>query len=73
MRHQVLGDTLAEKTGCEVLQGKGGFWVRGRGFVTLAQARKMTGIVAPKRPCRAKTLPYGEYAWFAAMNGRLNG
>ena len=52
MRHQVICDKLAELTGKEVLQlqGKGGFWIRGEGFLSLANARRKTGIAVPSRP-----------------------
>ena len=75
-RHQVLGDTLAEKLNVEyqdVLQGKGGFWVKDHGFWTLAKARQLTGIAATPRPKRAPVTAYGDYATIAAMNGRLSG
>lgn len=35
-----------------VLYGKGGFWIKGEGWISLAQARKLTGIKAPKREPR---------------------
>lgn len=76
MRHQVLGDTLAEHIGVadsDVLQGKGGFWVRGHGFYTLAQARRVTGIKATPRRRPERVTAYGDYATVAAISGRLNG
>ena len=76
MRQQVLGDALGEKLGVNspekgfgnVLQGKGGFWVKGKGFYTLAQARKITGIEAPKRQLKEKLKPWGDYATIAMLN-----
>jgi hypothetical protein len=35
-----------------VLYGKGGFWIRGEGWISLAKARRITGIKAPKREPR---------------------
>lgn len=58
-----------EANGAEVLRGKGGFWIKGKGFITLAQARKQTGIDAPKRRTRGRQLPWGDYATIAAING----
>ena len=58
-------------SGCEVIYGKGGFHVKGEGFITLTQARKRTGIVAPKRHFRGRQTPWGDYATIAAMNGQL--
>jgi hypothetical protein len=46
-----LGHALCAKLGSDDwCTGKGGgFWVKGHGFVTMAKARKITGIVAEKR------------------------
>ena len=54
--------------GYDVIKGKGGFWIRGEGFVSLAQARKRTGVIAPKRQKRIRQAPYGDLAWIAAIN-----
>jgi hypothetical protein len=54
--------------GLEVLSGKGGFFVRGEGWISLAAARKRTGIATPKTTRRARVTPYGDYAWVAAIN-----
>lgn len=69
MRHQVLGDALKEKMAADVLQGKGGFWVKNKGFYTLAEARRLTGIAAPSRKARPKVALYGDWAWVARING----
>ena len=76
MAHQLLGDALGEKLGVNspekgfgnVLQGKGGFWVKGKGFYTLAQARKITGIKAPKRDPKPRVQPWGDFATIAMLN-----
>jgi len=57
-----------KEMGHEVITGKGGFHIRGKGFVSLAQARRMTGIKAPKRNFRGRIGPYGDLAWVAAIN-----
>ena len=72
MRHQVLGHTLAERLGMtchDVIQGKGGFHVRTKGFFTIAQARKITGIKATPRNKRTIMLAWGDYATIAQING----
>jgi len=69
MRHQVIGDDLSALYHAPVIQGKGGFFVQGHGFVTLQKARKLTGHPAPSRVNRDKTLPWGDYATIVAING----
>lgn len=54
--------------GHDVLHGKGGFWLKGEGFVSLAKARRMTGTKAPKRETRPRISAYGDWATVAAMN-----
>jgi hypothetical protein len=56
--------------GFEVIYGKGGFWIKGQGFITLAQARKLTGIQAPKREFRPRVQAWGDWATVAMINGR---
>lgn len=56
-----------------VLTGKGGFFVKGQGHISGSKARKITNVLAPKREKRAKVLPYGDYAWIAAINHRMKG
>lgn len=58
-----------ELMGKEVIYGKGGFWIKDEGFITLAQARKMTGVAAPKREKREEIQPYGDYATIFMING----
>ncbi len=67
MRHQVISDKLQELYGAPVLQGKGGFWIRGHGFITLAKARKLTGVKAPSRE-RQRMPAWGDYATIAMLN-----
>ena len=50
-----------EAQGFEVMQGKGGFWLRGHGHVTTAGARRLTGIAAEPR-VRHERIAYGDYA-----------
>jgi hypothetical protein len=55
--------------GHQVLKGKGGFLIKGKGFVSLAEARRMTGIEAPKRELRPRVSAWGDYATIAMING----
>lgn len=59
--------------GKEVITGKGGFFIRNEGFITLAAARRLTGINAPTRQRRERVTAYGDWAMVAAINGRLKG
>jgi len=68
---QILQAAL-EAQGFEVLQGKGGFWLRGHGHVTTAKARKMTGIAAEPR-VRRERIAYGDYAALIAFVNRKGG
>ena len=59
--------------GMEAIYGKGGFWIRGQGFVSFAKARKLAGVVVSeelKRGPAMEQLPWGEYATVAMFNGR---
>jgi hypothetical protein len=58
--------TALEAQGFEVLQGKGGFWLRGRGHVSTAGARRMTGLAAEPR-IRRERIAYGDYAQLIAF------
>lgn len=52
-----------------VITGKGGgFHVKGQGRVSLAQARRTTGIAAPKRKLRGRVPAYGDWGFVAALN-----
>ena len=57
--------------GADVVTGKGGFFVKGVGHVSLAKARKITGVKATNtRSPRAKSGGYGDYAWMRKIVGR---
>ena len=66
---QEILQAALEAQGFEVLQGKGGFWLRGHGHVTTAKARKMTGIAAQPR-VRGERIAYGDYAQLIAFVNR---
>ena len=53
----------------DVLTGKGGFFIKGHGFITIAKARRLTGIKAQPRTKHARIMPYGDYATIAQING----
>ena len=70
-RAQII-DALARQ-GIEALYGKGGFFLRGRGFVTFAQARKLAGVAVPEalRRERREAILYGDAATIHLIAGRL--
>lgn len=70
-RQEIIAALAAR--GIEAVYGKGGFFVRGQGFVTFAQARKLAAVAAKPIDRQCRHTAYGEYAIFAALNGRLNG
>ena len=54
--------------GKELIKSKGGFHVKGEGFLSLSKARKLTGIKAPERQFRGKQKAGGDWAWVEAIN-----
>jgi hypothetical protein len=69
---QEIIEALAAQ-GIEALYGKGGFYLRGQGFVTFAQARKLAAVVVPeslKREQRESIL-YGDAAIVHLISGRI--
>ena len=70
-RQQIIEALAAQ--GIEALYAKGGFILRGQGFKTFAQARKIAGVEAEHIERQARVTPYGDYATIAALSGRLNG
>jgi hypothetical protein len=67
---EVLAALQAE--GLQVLTASGGFFVKNEGFVSLASARRRTGIMAPNRKHQPRQVAWGEYATIAAITGRFN-
>ena len=55
----------------DVSSGKGGFFVRGKGWISLAKARRITGIKAKARTKRGKSGGYGDYAILRKIAGRV--
>jgi hypothetical protein len=55
----------------DVLSGKGGFFIRGKGHISLATARKVTGIKGQTRQRRPKSGGYGDYAIIRKIAGRM--
>jgi hypothetical protein len=68
---RVLGKALCEKLGSDdwCTAPGGGFFVKGHGFVSTSDARKMTGIAAEKRAKRpvATQGAAGEWNAFASI------
>lgn len=67
-KHEDISTALATLKGAEVMFGKGGFWVRSQGFITLAEARKLTGVAAPKRERRERVMFGGDWGMIGALN-----
>jgi len=59
-----------QRQGYKVISGKGGFWLNGGGFISLAKARTMTGIKAPKRKPRLIQSAWGDWATVVMLNQR---
>lgn len=71
MHDAELLNGLKKIYGNDVIYGKGGFHVRDKGFISIAQARVITGIEAPERKSRGKTGGYGDYATMRKIVGRM--
>jgi len=74
-QRKLLLEKLAEIYKTDVCYGKGGFFIRGNGWISFSQARKITTIEVPEELKRenGKVLSYGDYATIAGINGRMNG
>lgn len=48
--------------------GKGGIFVKGVPWISIAQARKITGIKGKERECKPRQKPWGDYATVAMLN-----
>ena len=57
--------------GKEAITGKGGFHIKGEGFVKAATIYKKYGITSGRVRSKGRIGPYGDYAWLAAINGAL--
>jgi len=69
MKGQDLIKGLTEKLDTKnIISGKGGFWIKGKGFITIAQARKLTGIKATPRNYSPVMSAWGDYATIAQIN-----
>jgi hypothetical protein len=66
---QQIIDALQERD-IDALAGKGGFFLRGRGWVSYATAKRLAGITGTltNRPRRERISAWGEYAWIAGIN-----
>jgi hypothetical protein len=55
------------------MYGKGGFWLRGHGHVSFAQARKLAGVAVPEelRREQREAILYGDAAIVHAIAGRM--
>lgn len=73
-QRQAIIAKFAEQ-GIPALHGKGGFFLKGEGWISFAAARKRTGVDVPENLKRegGRMTAYGEFAIVAAISGRLNG
>ena len=62
---------LKQKHKTDVISGKGGFFIKGKGHISIAKARKETGVKAAPRQKRGKTGGYGDYAIIRKISGRM--
>jgi len=62
---------LKKKYKTDVVSGKGGFFVRGKGHISIIKARKETGVKAEPRQRRGKSGGYGDYATIRKISGRM--
>ncbi len=67
---QALITAIKNHYKADVLSAKGGFFVKGVGFITLAKSRKVTGIksIVQRIP---RTGNYGDYAIMCNIVGRV--
>ena len=63
-----LKSALEKHFNAPVLAGKGGFFVKGHGFVSTAKARKLTGIKGKTRNPPTRLSAWGDYATIAMLN-----
>ena len=68
---QKLLKALKKHYKTDVLLGKSGFFVKGKGHISIATARRVTGIKAEPRQRRAKSGGYGDYATIRKIAGRM--
>ena len=54
--------------GDSLMFGKGGGWIRGEGFRTLAQLRTRYGVPTPRRERRERVPAWGDFATVAMLN-----
>ena len=63
-----LKSALEKHFGAPSLAGKGGFFVKGHGFVSTTKARKLTGIKGKTRNPPTRLSAWGDYATIAMLN-----
>ena len=70
-QRQKLIKALKKHYKVDVVSGKGGFYIRGKGHITIAKARQVTGIKGETRQQRPKSGGYGDYATIRKIAGRM--
>jgi len=72
MVDEKLLSELKKYFNAEVLTAKGGFFVKGHGFISISKARKLTNVVSEmKRQPKSKTGGYGDYAILRKIVGKM--
>ena len=63
-----LKAALEKHFGAPSLAGKGGFWVKGHGFIPTTKARRLTGIKGPTRNPPTRLSSWGDWATIEMIN-----
>ena len=63
-----LKSALEKHFNAPSLAGKGGFFVKGHGFISTAKARKLTGVKGKTRNPPTRLQAWGDYATIAMLN-----
>lgn len=69
-REEII-EKLKQKHKTDVVSGKGGFFIKGKGHISITKARKETGVKAAPRQKRGKSGGYGDYATIRKISGRM--
>lgn len=68
IERQKIIDGLKEKYGTDVMYGQNGFFVRGTGWISMARARRETGLAASLKRPGQRVSSYGDYAIVEMLN-----
>ena len=68
MADKDLAKAIEKHFNAPSLAGKGGFFIKGHGFISTAKARKLTGIKGKTRNPPTRLSSYGDYAIIEMIN-----